>query len=361
MVRKAPRTPIILTVLGCLVWALFLYAEPNPAADASHPSCRLLKTIGQNTEVIPVAWTSPSTVADKAKLDRWCETVGPALYHAGARSPRNGDGSILVVDWNINVGNGDIPALIAQLTEAELAAGRGKPDFVFLLQEVFRRGPDLPPVASGASIPGRISSPADDIQSLAAKLNWWMFYVPSMRNGDQTGPLAEDRGNAILSSLPLEAMEAIELPFSVQRRVAITATVRDARQDLRFKVATVHLDTRAPLSRGFIFGAASARNRQTNAMIDAVQRVTDKKLSLIVGGDFNSYWGPFESSIDTFSKIVPRVDCGAGSTHKTGLTLDHVFARLSPEITPVSCSRPNSRYQSDHYPLVLSLDVSLDR
>jgi endonuclease/exonuclease/phosphatase family metal-dependent hydrolase len=182
-----------------------------------------------------------------------------------------------------------------------------------------------------------------------------MFYVPSMRNGKQSGAAAEDRGNAILSSLSLEGLEAIELPFSVQRRVAVAASVHDRESAHRFRIMTVHLDTRAPLSQGFIFGAPAARSRQAKWVAEAVAGPSAEGLSLIVGGDLNNLWGALESSADTFAKVVPRVDCGGNATHKFGFTLDHMFARFTSTLVPVSCRRPDNRFGSDHYPLILSL------
>jgi endonuclease/exonuclease/phosphatase family metal-dependent hydrolase len=295
-----------------------------------------------------------TTTADRRKLDEWCQTVGPALFRAAGNPVEPTNGRILIVNWNVHVGNGNIEALIEDLKTAELEAGRGRPNFVFLLQEAFRRGEDVPPaVGSTRSIPDRVPSPSSDLDALARKLDWWMFYVPSMRNGKQSGLRAEDRGNAILSSLPLDGLEAIELPFSVQRRVALTAIVQDPHR-LRFRVATLHLDTRAPLIRGSVFGAAAARNKQARWAAEAIHRLAGDGMSLIVGGDLNSYWGPMESSIDTLTGVAPRLSCGAG-THATGLTLDHIFARFTSAIRAVSCNRANDRFESDHYPLVLSV------
>jgi endonuclease/exonuclease/phosphatase family metal-dependent hydrolase len=153
--------------------------------------------------------------------------------------------------------------------------------------------------------------------------------------------------------LPLESIEAIELPFSVQRRVAISAIVYDHSRAFRLRVLSVHLDTRAPLTRGFIFGAAAARNRQAKSFVDALKRYSDEGLSMVVGGDLNTFWGPFESSIDTISAVAPRLNCGS-RTHATGFTLDHMFGQFSPAIRQVSCGRAADRFESDHYPLVLA-------
>lgn len=308
-----------------------------------------------------LSWVTPATEDDRAKLDKWCDTVGPALFRSPVGSAQVRKGRVIVVDWNVHLGNGNIAALIDELKENEHHAGRDEPHFVFLLQEAFRRGTDLPSeIPDGVNVPGRISpSTNDDIEALAKRLDWWMFYVPSMRNGEQPDDAAEDRGNAILSSLPLESLAAIELPFSVQRRVAVSAIVQDRDRALRFRVMAAHLDTRAPLHRGFIFGASAERNRQAKWLADAVNGPADEGLSLIVGADMNTYWGAFESSVDTIARIAPRVDCGKDGTHSTGFKLDHLFARLYLPWTSMSCARPKNRFGSDHHPLVLSIDADL--
>ncbi|PYS34598.1 MAG: hypothetical protein DMG14_29090, partial [Acidobacteria bacterium] len=126
-----------------------------------------------------MSWITALTNSDKTKLDQWCATVGPALFRAPAQLglPRNG--RILVVDWNVHLGNGKIEALIDELKTDERRAGQGEPDFVFLLQEAFRRSADVPSnVRLAATVPNRIPSATQDIAALATKLDWWMFYVP---------------------------------------------------------------------------------------------------------------------------------------------------------------------------------------
>jgi endonuclease/exonuclease/phosphatase family metal-dependent hydrolase len=345
---------------GCVAILLILmaYTHAAPATDASVPACRELKS--PTTTSPPISWITPSDQRDKTRLDQWCRTVGPAIFREGSRSEAPLHGRILVVNWNMHVGNGNIRQLIDRLRRDEQLAGRSAPDFVFLLQEAYRRSSDVP-LKSGSSdsVPGRIATSSAGIDDLAASLNWWLFYAPSMRNGNDARDIAEDRGNAILSSLPLNELRAIELPFSVQRRVAVSATVHGAGGPFRFRVAAVHLDTRAPFGRGFVFGAPSARNRQ--ALWLARQfNTAPEDLSLVVGGDLNSYMGPFESSIGTLSRVAARTDCGSAATHASGMMLDHIFARFTPPFAAMpSCRRLDERFESDHYPLVLAVSRSL--
>src|SRR5438093_443243 len=302
MLRNAARTPHILGICLASLFFLLVHSAASPADQTARPTCRQLKSTSPFAASNAISWITAPTNSDKTKLDQWCATVGPALFRAPAQLglPRNG--RILVVDWNVHLGNGKIEALIDELKTDERRAGQGEPDFVFLLQEAFRRSADVPSnVRLAVTVPNRIPSATQDIAALATKLDWWMFYVPSLRNGEQEGVAAEDRGNAILSSVPIEALQAIELPFSVQRRVSVAAIVRDDYRAVRFRVAAVHLDTRAPPSRGFIFGAAAARNRQAQRIVDTVGRSSDDGVSVILGGDLNSYWGPLESSVETLA------------------------------------------------------------
>jgi endonuclease/exonuclease/phosphatase family metal-dependent hydrolase len=242
------------------------------------------------------------------------------------------------VNWNVHVGHGNVAHLVEELSRAEQAKGYDRPEFVLLLQETFRRGSEVP-VPGNVSVPRRISPPisAMDIEDLARELGWWMYYVPSMRNGNRVGADAEDRGNAILSSLPLADLEAVELPFVVQRRVALIATVTDAQSKPKLRVAVAHLDTRAPFFKGWILGGPSARNRQAHGIVAALGKFQNDNLPLVLGSDLNSVFGTGESAVATVSKAVARIDCGKQGTHIRFRT-DHVIARTREVRTP-DCAR----------------------
>jgi len=280
----------------------------------------------------------------------------PSDVHSSA-DPK---GRLIVVNWNVHVGHGDVVGLIDKLSSAEKAGGFGKPEFVLLLEESFRQAgqsKDIPN-AAGVEVPSRIAppDPSMDIAQIARKLGWWLYYAPSMRNGNGIGEHAEDRGNAILSSLPLQDMKAVELPFSVQRRVALIATVADAANQPKLRVAVTHFDTRAPLVQGWIFGGPSARNKQAKDFVSALQKVETDRLPFIVGGDLNTYMGS-KAVINTMSVMAPHTDCGTQATHTMGVTLDHIFSSV-PEAWPGRCVRGDSTFGSDHYPLVFPLNVT---
>ena len=283
-------------------------------------------------------------------------TVGPPITYAPVpTTAADQTGRLIVVNWNVHVGHGDIQGLIEKISRTERSNGYGKPEFILLLEESFRQGTDIPG-STGFKVPRRIAPPdaALDIEDVARELGWWMYYAPSMRNGNGSRERAEDRGNAILSSLPLEGVAAVELPFVVQRRVALIATVTDRQKQPRLRVAVTHFDTRAPMLDGWIFGGPSARTKQARELVSTLKAIAGDPLPLIVGGDLNAYIGS-KSVIETMSEIAPHADCGNQPTHALG-SLDHIFASI-PTAWPGQCVRGESTFGSDHYPLVLTLNV----
>ena len=169
-----------------------------------------------------VNWLSPSEPGDLQTLARWRAGVGRPLVatstRTGERPPVDG---ITIVSWNIALGAGDVAKMFERIQQE-----RPTHAVVLLLQEAFRSGDDIPRTPLNAAFAGRIrGASAREIDDLARTMNLWMYYVPSMRNG-APGLANEDRGNAILSTVPLENLVAIELPFERQRRVAVGATLR---------------------------------------------------------------------------------------------------------------------------------------
>jgi len=193
-----------------------------------------------------------------------------------------------------------------------------------------------------------------DVVHAARALGLALIYVPSMRNGEPGSGADEDRGNAILSTLPLQDPEAIELPFEAQRRVAVAATLSvctTAGEPWTLRVTSVHLDTRATGSRFWAtFGAA--RLHQARALEAALPPASPT----LVAGDLNS-WGPafLEPAVSFLERSFPQsppepdeptFDLGLG----VGRTLDHLFFR-APSTWDVRYRRLPQPYGSDHYPL----------
>ncbi len=324
-VRPIPVEPLVVTPQGC---GLAAALEPQ------------------------VRWLS---LSDSRSLDlsrSWCEPVGPVVVSRTAARATAGGGDIFIVSWNVAVGAGDVEAFLRRLADEERRAGRPAPEVVLLLQETYRAGGAVPARYSPrARVPRRIASGRGshrDVESLAAARGMHFVYIPSMRNGGLLS--GEDRGNAILSTVPFDEVTAIELPFEHQRRVAIAATL-----DVRgspLTVVTVHLDTRRPILQGSIFSGPLARQRQAAALIDAL---TPARAAgpVIVGGDFNTLAGPAEPAIRSMERQFARVSCGSPLTRRWNLQLDYMFATDATLFA--ECAREAQRFGSDHHPLVARL------
>jgi endonuclease/exonuclease/phosphatase family metal-dependent hydrolase len=265
--------------------------------------------------------------------------------------------SLIVVTWNIRAGAGDVPEFVSQLRSGTFT-GVADPHFVLLLQEAYRAGPEVP-----VSAPGRLTSRIDiappsgeriDVTDLARQLDLHLYYAPSMPNGAPLprGP-AEDRGNAILSTIPLEDLAAIELPFEVQRRVAVSASVSGVTATGRrwsLRVASGHLDTRARWSR-FIDSFGAGRARQAVALSEHLDGD-----AVVLGADLNTWSAAFlEGALPVLYSRFPDTSGPTGATFVAGgvfrRRLDHFLTRLPPGHQAEVRKIPD-RFGSDHFPLV---------
>jgi endonuclease/exonuclease/phosphatase family metal-dependent hydrolase len=265
-----------------------------------------------------------------------------------------------IVSWNIHEGRGDVRDLIRRLRLGEFTDGEPIDTFALLLQEITRRDPGVPPrIPRGYPAPrriaGRSDSPDGDVVRFAEE-GYAVLYAPSMRNGERDGS-AEDRGNAIVSTLPLSEPRLIELPLERQRRVAVVAAI-DGRSGAgrlwHLGLVDVHLDTALALFHG---GPFAARRRQVTALLDGLRvspafRDGD---TVVIAGDLNTWMGRREPAVsllrDEFPEAQPA-DLAATWTGPLGLhaSLDHIFVR-SP-LSPGPVRRLPSRFGSDHYPLL---------
>ncbi|MCP4395967.1 MAG: hypothetical protein GY801_01470 [bacterium] len=196
-----------------------------------------------------------------------------------------------------------------------------------------------------------------DILEIARRHELNLYYVPSMRNDDARGEQpAEDRGNAILSNLPLHSFHALELPFERQRRVVIGASVSGSSSTgtlWTLQLINVHLDNRSRWHRMFdSFG--QARKRQVSAILEA----TLANAPTAIGGDFNTWFkGHKEPAIELFQQYFDmKTAQPASGTLVPGMglpewTTDYLFFRLPQEWT-AEYQRLEERYGSDHYPLL---------
>ena len=234
------------------------------------------------------------------------------------------------------VGAGRLEPLLAYVRRVHQ---RGTPaHLVLLLQEAFRAGDDVPETCAGhvktARRLGSRQTDRRDILTTARALGLHAIYVPSMRNGrDCRQAPFEDRGNAILSTLPLEDVTAIELPLARQRRVAVAATIRH--RGRRMTVVSAHFD-------------ALRRHRRQAQALRLARELLAWDAPVLIGGDFNA--GPADRGLAALARHFPEIDCAPGATHVSGWRPDRIFARGLPSF--VSCRIGTERAGSDHRPLV---------
>lgn len=350
-------------------------------------ACPAPDALGAATD-LSLSWYSPVRSGDQKALAEWCTTVGPAVVDSipaeGFSGWQSGD-SLAVVTWNLHGGAGDLLGFIDR--ELGLSCGEGSREprthfssFVLLIQEAFRRSEVVPVVADGPTLPPPLKEkprpgPRVDIVEVAQRCGLSLFYVPSMRNGaEETEGGREDRGSAILSTLPLSDLIAIELPFEAQRRVAVAATVHNSSRD-SVRVVSVHLDVASSLLRLLTTGN-STRQRQGLAIEDALletelvragvadsshearcypycsNEVTPRfNATTIVGGDFNT-WSVHETVIKHFYREFPDSPPHDGEPTRGAYPTDFLFFRRGFEaqagLVPDSHRLVQDSYHSDH-------------
>ena len=294
-------------------------------------------------------------------MEAWCRGVGPSVvYRPQASSRPVSLSELTVVTWNVQAGGGDIDAFVADLRSGRLGGG-ATDSFILLLQEAFRGGRDVPEhpgrgVKGGRRVaPGTGERGRSSIEEVARRNGLHLLYVPSMRNG---GPedRPEDRGNAILSTLPLGGFEAFELPLEKQRRVAVSAVVlllsaEEEETEVRF--VNLHLD---PRSAWGAFHRSLGAGRAEQA--EAIAGLYGGDPLVVLGGDLNTWFGGRgEEAVRILSEPFPQPESRGDSrtVHGPGplpdLLLDHLFFRLPAEMS-ATYTVIDDRYGSDHHPVV---------
>ena len=291
-------------------------------------------------------WFAPDSTPERHRLDRWCAGVGgAAVQPLGATgSPPIRIEDITFVSWNVHVGSGDVRAFVSDLRKGDLAGGRKVGHYVLLLQEAVRTD-GVPALAENAAGAGRIDAHRDaasaDILQIARELGLSLVYVPSMRNGGSDADPPEDRGNAILSTLPLSDLVAVELPGERQRRVVIIAHAETV------SVGAVHLDALGSGSRRlWVFWTPWLREVQVRSM---ASRLPDGPL--VIGGDLNTWHGRGERAVRFLDRLQ---DATPVSVDRPGLSLrvlDYLFFRTGKD-RRAHYRQVGHRYGSDHSPLV---------
>jgi endonuclease/exonuclease/phosphatase family metal-dependent hydrolase len=333
------------------VSVLLLVASAAASGCVGHHALAIRDTAGL---AAPISWFAPQSAGDLAILDRWRASVGPPLIISVEAPPAAVD-ALTIVSWNTAIGAGDVEKLVADLRRASPNV-----PIVLLLQEVYRGGPEVPTALSReAAFASRLAGlrpdgRRDEIEATASALRMSAYYVPSMRNG---GPIGsdEDRGNAILSTLPLTNLCAFELPFERQRRVAVGATLtgQDSQgHSWQLRVVSTHLDNMSGAKRAWI-ASEFGRLRQTRGLIDQL----DDERAVVLGGDFNTWFGFADQAFRETARAFPATEVtDRRATFRGLLRLDHLFFRL-PERWTARFRRADENYGSDHHPLIATIDL----
>ncbi len=345
-----------------------------------------------------VAWARPDSEGEQSRLDDWCSATGEPVVRqlASAEVPGEilreaslGGGpvpaaaflspavdadaieSLIVATWNIEVGAGDLTGFLEEQIgyscESARTARESRIPFVLLVQEAHRASSEIPDIPEGVSLPSAIgkSNAHDsrtDIVEIAERCDLSLFYAPSMRNGAEVeGEIPEDRGNAILASIPLSEHSAVELPLETQRRVAVAALAHPpGREPIR--VVSFHFDVAANVLRVITTGN-STRLRQGLGLARALEELDegDRQIATIIGGDVNS-WSEKESVIRHLSERFPESPTATAEGTRGGYPTDHMFLRTFEGSTIVldegSYRVVPDEYGSDHRGRVLTLSFS---
>ncbi len=324
---------------------------------------------GQGPEV---TWYGHTSREDQRTHSAWCEAVGPPAIveqpHPSLLSPP-GD-TLSFVAWNVWMGGGELVEFLdAELGLVCTADGPVlRPEFepfVLLLQEVFRRSTLVPQVPEDAPVPWKIEPTsrgpeALDILGVAEACGLALAYVPSARNGtDSDGSRGEDKGNAILSTLPLRSVLAVELPFEAGRKVAVGAELQVPRAGAPTSLVavSVHLDLASTLFRTLKTGNRT-RERQAEGLLEALEARGWSIGPSVVGGDFNT-WSSRDASLKVMNRSHPDSPPLTTQTTRGPFPADHLFFRADREgrfnFVPASYRVFADSYGSDHQPRVFRI------
>ena len=354
----------ILIVLAVAAGLTSCYASPhdhNPGVekDRFHLVCRATP-IGDGE----VRWIDSELDGDQKENNRWCAVVGPPVAITRPATTAPAIDSLCIVSWNAQIGGGDLFDLVSDLRSGILTNGKPVRRFVLLLQEVLRISDDVPAVIPrGGKVPRyKYYEPPDGIRRDLVEMSEWLglniFYVPSMRNGDPQ----EDRGNAILSTMPMHELTAIDLPYEVHRRVAVAASVRGTTTDGRpwtLRLCSIHLDHRSRLIRVFN-SAGVGRMRQARAVVDAIPETP-----AVTAGDMNTWAityveGVVEFMRDEFGQPYEFDEKNTiASKWLPDRRIDYMFFRVSGDCR-ANYRRLDFRYGSDHWPIMGWVPLTCD-
>jgi endonuclease/exonuclease/phosphatase family metal-dependent hydrolase len=320
---------------------------PLPAPQAE--SCRARPVSSDPSAA--VRWFGPDRPDDYRELWWRCIGVGPAVIWRPGPGESEAIDSLLLVSWNVHVGGAHLAEFINDLKAGKLTGGRPVRHFVLLLQEAYRGGLDSPPtgfIGARALVVQPARPPRVDILESAHAFGLHLYYVPSTRNGNHAEN-REDRGNAILSTLPLSDFAAYELPFEIHRRVALSAVIAGRTSEgepWRLVLGVAHLDAtlvRVAMWRDLGYG----RKRQARSLAT----LWGQEPAIVVAGDFNTLFKG-EWALRIFERSIGRIPGSDGRPTRPPFQPDHMFARLPDGWHIRPYRRLESSYHSDHYGLM---------
>jgi endonuclease/exonuclease/phosphatase family metal-dependent hydrolase len=301
---------------------------------------------------------------ERLRLEGWRRNVGSHVALDLTPARENIHRSMVVLSWNVWIGHGRLREVVSRIRGghyAELGADPSLP-LVVLVQEAYRSDPSIPTLNAGGV--GRVLvaqlGQQEDIVEVARELGMNLRYAPSMRNG----AWPSDRGNAILSTLPLEDAQAVELPLILQRRVAVTSAVRLG--ETRVRLICAHLDPRGPPGHRWL--GAAGRALQAKHLLSSIEDDT-----AVLGADLNLGRGRYERTWRLLGEagftfgVPPCLPRWRHTFHALPrLVLDYLLVRdRGAAIAGARVHRldehPNDRgarvFGSDHHPLLARIDL----
>ncbi|MGH7475628.1 MAG: endonuclease/exonuclease/phosphatase family protein [Longimicrobiales bacterium] len=297
------------------------------------------------------------------EIARWRHNVGAPVALDLAGQPAGDVARLLVLSWNLAIGQGRLYELLERLFAGEFGEiPDTRQPLVILAQEAFRSDETVPPLLHSWHHGGKpVLGPREDIVQVAREFGLSLRYSPSMRNGEHRS----DRGNAVLATIPLGEAAALKLPFVRQRRVAVTADLPVA----GIAVASAHLDTGGQPRPGPRFGRFGAgRTHQARALAKRLADLHGER-SIVLGADLNTLLGArdpaFRALLDAgFHAAERRGVWRSTMARPVRLLLDHVLHR-SPDRAigsaavrriddPAAVARI---FGSDHHPLLASVEL----
>jgi endonuclease/exonuclease/phosphatase family metal-dependent hydrolase len=348
-----------------------MFSQSQSGEKRNYPGCQGLIEGQLRIDDQVILWKNQASNHDYNNLLSWCQGVGSPVFVKPSKTEKNLTiDRLTLVSWNVHVGSGDLNQFINDLQKGHLTDGEPVEHFVMLLQEAYRQDSSVPfNIPSYANVGNNIhvTTPKGlrvDIITIARKHGLGLFYVPSMRNGRQENTnVPEDRGNAILSTIPISRPIAVELPLERQRRTAIAAnivSITKTNMPWKIQLINVHLENR---TRGLMFFRSFSIAR-LNQITTLLKILPDEKIT-VMAGDFNTWFRetrePTIKHVENFFNrlgIVSKCDTPKIPRKRYPLLpdrlVDYLFFRI-PKNWHTEKYYINDHYGSDHYPLITKI------